>query len=291
MRIIFSILHYQTLETTIECIESLLNLNNYKNEVYIIVVDNGSPNKSGLKLKNIYREKKSITVIECERNLGFARGNNIGYQYAKKYLNPDIIIAINNDIIVNQLDFINILVELVNENKDISIFAPDIINKKNEHQNPIRTQRVTISQILWVHFYNIFMYIAMHIPIINETIIRYLHHVHKKRQLTLNDSLELYFNTNIVPHGAAIIFANNFLRHEEKAFNPNTFLYAEEDLLYEYILKKNYKTIYTNKLIIHHLEDVSTDSLTINEVKKRIFVSKHKIHSTRILLKERIKNL
>ena len=81
----FVILHYISITDTIECIESILKNINYL-KYYIIVVDNGSKNNSGNILKEKYKNNSNVKVILNENNLGFARGNNVGYKLAK-YVN------------------------------------------------------------------------------------------------------------------------------------------------------------------------------------------------------------
>ena len=49
--------------------------------------------------------------ILLEDNLGFAKGNNVGFQFAKHQLNANIIILSNNDIIYYQEDFIELLIK------------------------------------------------------------------------------------------------------------------------------------------------------------------------------------
>lgn len=41
-------------------------------------------------------------VIASEKNLGFARGNNLGIRYARSHFEPDFIVAANSDIILNR---------------------------------------------------------------------------------------------------------------------------------------------------------------------------------------------
>lgn len=49
-------------------------------------------------------------------NLGFARGNNKGYRYAKNTLGCNYIIMLNNDTIIIQHDFLSIIRKEFEEN-------------------------------------------------------------------------------------------------------------------------------------------------------------------------------
>ena len=72
----YCILHYKNFEVTIECVNNILKNNNTEN-FRIVVVDNGSNNNTGERLKALYEKNEKIHIIINESNLGFARGNNI----------------------------------------------------------------------------------------------------------------------------------------------------------------------------------------------------------------------
>ena len=97
MDIVFVMLHYIVLEETcrsIHYIKQNIDTDNYK----IIVVDNASPNDSYLALQEKYNEDDKLVLIRNGENLGFARGNNVGFYYAKKEFSPQFIVMLNNDV-------------------------------------------------------------------------------------------------------------------------------------------------------------------------------------------------
>ena len=51
-----------------------------------------------------------MIIIKNEKNYGFAEGNNIGIRFALKNLNPDYILLLNNDTVVDK-DFLNEMVK------------------------------------------------------------------------------------------------------------------------------------------------------------------------------------
>jgi len=63
----------------------------------LIVVDNGSTDGSKEMLQEMKRRGIVKEVISCERNLGYAGGNNMGLRYAK----GDILLFVNSDTIVS----------------------------------------------------------------------------------------------------------------------------------------------------------------------------------------------
>ncbi len=88
------ILNWNGFEDTVECLESL-RASTYKN-FQVVLVDNGSDNNEGTRLKETFPE---VHLIENKENRGFAGGNNDGMNWALqngfKY-----IVNLNNDCIV-----------------------------------------------------------------------------------------------------------------------------------------------------------------------------------------------
>ena len=110
-KIVFLILHYITLEDTKKCVSSILERYPNNENIEIVIVDNNSNNNSGKELVKLYNDNNRIHIILLDKNLGFARGNNEGFKYAKEKLKADFIIMINNDTYLIQNDFCKIIEE------------------------------------------------------------------------------------------------------------------------------------------------------------------------------------
>ena len=99
--ITFVILHYNNLNDTALCVDSIKkNVSDAK----IVVVSNSLDND---RLKVL--EKKVDKIIYNNDNLGFAKANNIGCKYARDIFNPDFIAVINNDTLILDKDFFKIV--------------------------------------------------------------------------------------------------------------------------------------------------------------------------------------
>lgn len=116
------ILNWNGLENTRECLNSLKKINypNFK----IILVDNGSHNNEGAILKNEYAD--FIILIQNEKNLGFAEGNNIGIEKALRDSEIKYVLTLNNDTIVDE-NFITEALKKFGDSK-IKMVAPKIMN-------------------------------------------------------------------------------------------------------------------------------------------------------------------
>lgn len=73
---------------------------------------------------------KKLIIIKNERNYGFAGGNNIGIQYALKALNPDYVLLLNNDTVVDRA-FLDELVKVAESDAMIGAVGPLIYYYSN----------------------------------------------------------------------------------------------------------------------------------------------------------------
>ena len=108
--------NYNQAKVTCDLLESLTNIT-YPN-IEVIVVDNHSTEDDPSIIKQRY---PFVKYIPNPINYGFAAGNNFGIMAAK----GDYVLLINNDIEVPK-DFLEPLVELLDNNQDIGAVSPKI---------------------------------------------------------------------------------------------------------------------------------------------------------------------
>ena len=119
------ILNWNNYEDTAECIESM-NQVQYPN-YSIIIVDNGSSDKSGKRLQNEFNE---CEFVFSDENLGFAGGCNLGIDYAIEN-GADHVLLINNDITVSP-DFLRPLVQTAEQNDSVAAVGSVIYEGNTE---------------------------------------------------------------------------------------------------------------------------------------------------------------
>lgn len=68
-------------------------------------------------------DKKKLLLIENYENYGFARGNNIAIDYTLKYDNPDYVLLLNNDTIVDA-NFLKNMINVASNDESIGIVGP-----------------------------------------------------------------------------------------------------------------------------------------------------------------------
>ncbi len=116
------ILNWNGLEDTIECMTSILCIDNIPIE--IILVDNGSKAEEQKSLTELYGQHPEINLVLNDKNKGFTLGNDdIVQQILRREEVPPYIALLNNDTVV-VTDWIKSLVETAEEYKG------DIISSK-----------------------------------------------------------------------------------------------------------------------------------------------------------------
>lgn len=273
---VFVILHYQNIDDTTNCIDSIKRLNGLNDENYkIVLVDNKSPNNTGTELENKFKNDENVDVILLDKNYGFSKANNIAFKKAQEY-NPSYILVLNNDILFEDEDFILKLNKVQNEAESYDIICPDIINLKGEHQNPLRADEMPLKKAYKNMIYESIFTISMNFPGIRKIVL-------EKRTKRENAWFEKYYTENkkvdtktFVPFGAFIIYMNDWLKNENVAFVSDTFMYMEEDMLNVYIKAKGYNMLFDEELKVKHLEGQSTKKVSKNEYRRVKFRSKNR---------------
>ena len=274
----FVVLHYKSYKDTIECVNSILDL---YSEVNVVIVDNASGDGTVEKLIKKYKSKENIYIIQNNRNLGFAEGNNVGYTYAREVLLSEFILVCNNDLIFSQEDYLVKIKKIYNET-GAYIIGPDIESLSDgQHQNPmsptttnpyrINREILRYKLLLFLSKLNIYDFLKK-----ND-----FHNVQLQQNRIVHNELK----ENEVLHGSMLIFTPRYVKKEENAFRLGTFLYMEEDILYAYARSKNYKTLYAPNLHVYHKEDSSTNKQYRTSKEKREFIFRNMIKSLKVYKK------
>lgn len=279
-KFVFVILHYYTIEDTIKCVESIQKLDNSQ-KIDIVIVDNCSPNKSGKELLKIYKDINNIHLILLEKNLGFANGNNKGFEYAKKNLNADFVILCNNDTCVLQKDFMKRISEKY-ENTNFAVLGPQI-KLKNDEINKLYMRLPTYKE--FKKELGIFKrkLICNYLGV--EALLRNIKKKIIKDQQNKEIGEVLKEHRNIILHGCFWVFSPTYVKIFDGLDN-RTYMYREEELLAIRLLNNKLISIYSPDIVIYHAEDSSTRAITKTDTKKRRFFYKNQLKSGKIILDE-----
>lgn len=275
----YVILHYQSIEITKKCVDKLLMFS--KNNP-IIIVDNCSPNGSGKQLEKMYSKCINITVIINEENQGFAKGNNLGYQYIKRKYSLNYVVVMNNDIMIEDNDFA-VIIEQFMEKNEVDVCGPDMVTLKGNHQNPLQLKPYTSK-----YLQRRVRADKIKVLLLRTRLFWKLYENYKKtNKIPIRTKQPTVFDC--ILHGSCIIYGPEYIKREQNAFLPITYMYNEEAILYDYLVHKGYKTGYCSDVTILHMEGVSTSERIENKKKKVIFRFKNNIKSIEAQLEERKK--
>lgn len=275
----YVILHYQSIEITKKCVDKLLMFS--KNNP-IIIVDNCSPNGSGKQLEKMYSKCINITVIINEENQGFAKGNNLGYQYIKRKYSLNYVVVMNNDIMIEDNDFA-VIIEQFMEKNEVDVCGPDMVTLKGNHQNPLQLKPYTSK-----YLQRRVRADKIKVLLLRTRLFWKLYENYKKtNKIPIRTKQPTVFDC--ILHGSCIIYGPEYIKREQNAFLAITYMYNEEAILYDYLVHKGYKTGYCSDVTILHMEGVSTSERIENKKKKVMFRFKNNIKSIEAQLEERKK--
>lgn len=211
----------------------------------IIVVDNASPNNSGEMLRE-QAGKLGFIMLESQFNNGYASGNNIGLRYAfnngYKYA-----LVLNNDIIIDDELLLDKLMAVFQKDKSIAVVNPDIYSPEGYMFN--RDARK-----MSFYYYTIGAVKYKKIGRIAEDLGGYA----------------IIYR----PQGCCMMVDLNKI-DEIDYMDENTFLYYEEVILAERLLKKQYKCALSleSKIIHNHSTTVKSvlDKRQIQKIANKSF--------------------
>lgn len=280
---VWVILHYMVLDMTVNEVNHILR--QVKGRKKIIIVDNCSPNGSGNKLKELYKDNDVVEVVLTDKNIGFAKGNNIGYIKAKNY-NPDFIVFSNNDIKILQDDFQE-RVRAVYSEKQFAVLGPDIyVPSTQQHQNPKKKKSYTPNEVN--------DQIEKNKKILNSTVFTRIRVSLKQssflRKLVLNlrkRETNRYIppSDSCVLHGSFLVVSKLFINSfPEWAFYPKTFFYYEMEIMDLFLKEKGLLSCYVPSLKIVHMQNTSTKATYKKAIDQQKFQSNQMVESGRVFL-------
>jgi len=240
------VLNYNQANYTLNTIDYLLN-QNYKN-IEIIVVDNASREEEFLILQN--KLPKWIKLIKSEINDGYARGNNLGCRYISNF-SIDYYLILNNDVIIEEADFIEKLIKSIEVNSKFNVVAASpIVNTVSSNiniENQIQVRRILpfIEQLI------------VNSPFLNKLFFWIFNKYVYKSDMPFINKYTICESIN----GAAFIIKgkvfedNNFL-------DEGTFLFFEEIILGKQLINNGYKCVLDGFSSLKHLQGLSTKSFS-----------------------------
>lgn len=244
------IVNYNTKDLLKNCINSIIE-NTFGIAYEIIVVDNASSDDS---LEMLNREFPEIKTIESSINGGFAYANNIGVKASKgRY-----VFLLNSDTVILK-DVINKLICFMDENKNIGLTGPKLLNGDLTHQTSISAFPTFKREIYHIYkFKNI-----LKIPIVKKLFVRFAGRIGSKdvEQYMKNFQEILEPEDVQVLVGAALLIRREVI-NDIGLLDERYFMYYEEiDFCYQ-AYKKGWRRVYCPYGEIMHLIGKSSENIS-----------------------------
>ncbi|MBO4529531.1 MAG: glycosyltransferase family 2 protein [Paludibacteraceae bacterium] len=155
-----------------------------------------------------------IFVLPSTDNLGFAKGNNLGAKFCKKWFAPQYILFTNNDILLKNDDIAEKLIQKLEEHSDAGMIGPKVIGLDGNLQSPFPYTPYWKRHI-WMYWSTLF------------------YSAEKKKRMFQFD-----YQERAQEGYHYYVMGSFFLVKTEDfykcgMFDPHTFLYAEEPILAE----------------------------------------------------------
>ena len=272
--IAYLILNYNSSSDLKGCISSIeSNCQDY----CIVVVDNGSKENDAIKAKKICDDANAV-FISSKENLGFAKGNNLGFTYIRENIKCDYIAMINSDTVIIDNTFETKISEAY-EKYRFAVLGPDVLPA---HSNPMTDELDTIDKVKKRIEYIKRIQKVLNIPILNldylscSKVFEKINSISADRKNPVNHDV-----LNCQLHGCFLVFSNLYL---ENGICDKTFLYGEEDILIHKCREKGYKTLYYPEIKIQHNESRATKKSVPNVIARKKFYYKHRMDSLYVLL-------
>lgn len=190
-----------------------------------------------------------VYIIDSPENLGFAKGNNLGACFCKKHFAPDYFLFTNTDIRIKDADICERLIQVIEEKKDIGIIGPRVIGLKGESQSPNRKFD------LWYN--NVWYFIGARFK--------------SKKQIRKGDyasSAKEGYHYQVM--GSFFLVPSQSF-YECGMFDSHTFLYYEESILSERMLRIGKRAYFYPSVSVVHEHGATTkkylDILKIEKMK------------------------
>lgn len=193
----------------------------------IIIVDNASPNESFRELEK--KVSGNYVLLKSETNSGYACGNNLGLRYA--FQNGfEYAWILNNDILFKDDNLITELLRIFADDSKVAVVNPDIYDPDGNLYNRDSKRRGIFEYTIGAFFY-------------------------KKKGRVLDEKNGYGYVYR--PQGCCMMVDLKKLS-EVDYMDEYTFLYCEEPILAERLLKKDYRCAcaYMVKVIHNHSKTV-----------------------------------
>ena len=194
----------------------------------LVVVDNGGDPAQA----EILRERTGCEVLVRE-NDGFAAGNNAGAAALCAHKDLDFLLFTNNDLHLATDDVVDRLVDKLKEHPEVGVIGPEIVGTDGKRQSPEPYMG------LWKRY--VWMYLST--PFLGRA---------AKRRIFALDAAEEAVEGKCYRVMGSFFLCPREAWEQAGGMDPGTFLYAEEPILSERMLRVGRKTYFLPSVTVVH---------------------------------------
>ena len=194
----------------------------------LVVVDNGGEPERAEAL----RQRTGCEVLIRE-NDGFAAGCNAGAAALCADADIDMLLFTNNDLHLRTDDVVDQLIDKLEERPDIGIIGPEIVGTDGKRQSPEPYLG------LWKRF--VWMYLST--PFLTKAAKRRIFRLDAAEEAKEGECYRVMGSFFLCPRAAW---------QQAGGMDPHTFLYAEEPILSERMLRVGLKTYFLPSVTVVH---------------------------------------
>lgn len=249
MKIGVIILNYNNAGQTIACIESILKFNTAA--CRIVVVDNCSTDDSLSGLGGYLSEHRdAFELVKAPDNGGYAQGNNVGMKYLENDSEIDKILILNNDVLFTR-DILPRLSGFLDAHSEVGVVSPLLYCRDGKTIDYTCARKdCSIREIVLTYL----LYFTDFFGILSRF-------SNRRKLLLENPSLLNSVELEIeLPSGSCFMIRKDLFR-KIGYFDPNTFLYYEENILYRKLLKEGKKNYLLPGISCIHLGGMTTNKV------------------------------
>lgn len=209
----------------------------------VVVVNNAATEESSRTLREALPD---CLVVDSGENLGFARGNNLGAETARKEIfggqisKDDYILFVNNDIRFTSPDVVDALASKLSELEEAAVIGPRIVGLDGKFQSPEPFQPF-MDRHFWLYWSTPFMSEEKH-----------------TRRFGLDYAKKAGEGYHYRVMGSIfLVKARDFF--ECGGMDPHTFLYCEEQILSERLKAIGKKVYYYPAVEVLHEHGTTTN--------------------------------
>jgi len=260
--------NYRGAADTLRLLESLRRLKGFS-EIDVIVVDNFSTDGSPSAIRAAMSSLENVQLLESTMNRGYfgaAKWALREYLGSRKSL-PDWVIVCNNDIVIEDRDFLAKLFE--HDPIAVGVLAPEIRSERTRlDQNPFLKERPDKKKLLKLRIWFSNYYLMLFKTVLSAPV----RLAREKFRVLISGqqgaSPQRALHSIYSPHGAFVIFSRRYFELGGE-IDDELLLYVEEFSVAEICRRLALPVFHDTRLRVHHREHGSTHSQLTQPIYRR----------------------